>query len=193
MSRIEWSPRLDFSRDSTLDLGNFVLRPARRVRVRVVAPEGLEIRGMGCEYAARAELALTRRFWGMNCQGSEAELELGSEPFVVGAAAMIEKEYWATSRAVLDPSRDGELALPLQRMVTHVIEPTALHEMQEIEVLDSAGLLVQRQVTFVDVPKMLLLLPGHYTLRHRPHGSNEEFVEQQVSVGTAPLRLTLER
>jgi len=185
---------LDFTRDAELDLGSFVLQPARRVRARLVVPEGFEPKGVGWGYAARAEFATTGHLWWQRTEGIEAELELGGEPFVLGAEAWNRKSNWASPLVVVDPRADDpELVLTLQKKVSLVLEPSAVHDMQELEVLDSAGLLVWRREEFVDVPLLLMLIPGTYALRHRAQWSQAEFVAQPVTVGTVPQRLTLER
>lgn len=184
---------LDFSDEVTRDVGTLVLEPARRVRAKVVLPEGLQVKGVGWEYAARAEIDFTRRFWTQSASGLETELELGDEPFVVGAQTSVGKEYWATPRAVVDPAAGGELVLPLRKKVLVVLEPIAVHELQEIELLDSAQLLVWQGSKYVDAPQQLWLIPGEYTLRHRDRKRQDEFVAPTLMIGSTPQRVTLAR
>jgi hypothetical protein len=184
---------LDFTHDAELDLGSFVLQPARRVRARLVVPDGFEPKGVGWGYSARAEFAATGHLWRQHTEGFEAELELGGEPFVLEAEAWNRKSYWASPLVVFDPRAvDAELVLAPQKKVPLVLEPSAIHEVQELEVLDSAGLLVWRRKEFVDVPLSLMLIPGTYSLRHRAEWSQAEFAAQSMTVGAVPQRLTLE-
>jgi len=182
---------LDFAHVATLELRAFGLQPAMRVHARAVLPAELKFDAWSgaWEYASLADIGCGHRFWEHG--GADSVLELGAEDYVLGARAKVAGEVWKTQRVALDPREQTELEVPMFRCVPLVLEPAPIHTIQEIDVLDEAGLLVQHGMTSVDVPYRLWLVPGSYKLLHRPEGGQGEFIVQPVNVGTEPVRVSL--
>jgi len=184
---------VDLSESRELDLGAIVLQPAIPVRARLIAPRGVTVKRVAWKYAPRADLEVSERSWELGGDGAEAVLELGAGPYVVSATIGDGQRYWETPYRVFDASVEAdELELPLVEVVPLVLEPTALHEALQLEVLDASGFLVERREANVDVPFRLGFIPGTYTLRHRLAGSAGEFHTQTVVVGSSLTRLALE-
>ncbi len=185
---------VDFAQSSRLDLGDTVLQPAIRVRARLVIPFAAKVEGVWWEYAPRASLERAGRYWKEAWSIDGTDLELGAEPFVVGAVAFKEYSYWRTPRIVFDPAQDGrELTLTLVEAVPLILDPIACHDPLDLEVLDEAGLLVERDVAYVDVPHRIDLIPGAYTLRHSIQRGTDEPRAQMVVVGSQLQHVKLER
>jgi hypothetical protein len=185
---------VDFDQSGRIDLGETVLQPAVHVRARLLAPADANVTGVWLEYSPHVGLERAGRYWTLAGFLGENDLELGAEPFVVGALARRGSSFWRSPRIVFDPERDGrELTLSLVEVVPLILEPISFHDLLDLEVLDEAGLLVERRAAFVDVPERIELIPGTYTLRHSVKRGTDEPRVQRVVLGSELQRLRLER